>query len=123
MRATLAAAGVLGALAALSACSPASLVSGDGHRDGGLPDHALPADGAELACGDADCSRSELCVLPPCSCIVFGDGGVVCPPPYCATPLPEQPISCQALDLDGGITGTFTSAVDAGSRRCYQVCI
>ena len=123
LRAMLAVVGVLGTLAAMPACSPSSLVSGGDHRDGGLRDGALPTDGRQLACGDAACGPSELCVLPPCSCIVFGDAAPACPGPYCAAPTPATPISCTPVDVDGGITGTFTSTVDAGSRRCYQFCI
>jgi hypothetical protein len=123
VRAMLGLVGVLGTLAAMPACSSASLVSAIDHRDGGLPDAALPTDGRQLACGDAACGPSELCVLPPCSCIVFGDAAPACPDPYCAAPTPATPISCTPLDVDGGIKGTFTSTVDAGSRRCYQICI
>ena len=111
------------ALAAMAACSSTSLVSGGEHRDGGITDGAARWDSGQLSCGDAACGPSQLCVLPPCSCIVVGDGPVSCPAPYCAAPTAATPISCTPLDVDGGITGTFTSTVDAGSRRCYQLCI
>ena len=111
------------ALAVMAACSATNLGSGGEPRDGGLTDVAPPVDSGQLACGDAACGSSDLCVKPPCSCIVVGDGGSSCPPPHCAAPTPAAPISCSGADVDGGITGTFTSTVDAGSRRCYQICI
>jgi hypothetical protein len=107
----------------VAACSPSSLVSSDGHRDGGLTDRAPATDSGPLACGDAGCAPSELCVFPPCSCIVIGDSGVTCPAPYCAAPTPAQPISCTSVDGIVGPSGTFTSIVDAGSRLCRQICI
>lgn len=115
--------GVLGILAMVAACSSTNLVSGDGHLDGGSTDRAHVTDAGRLACGDAGCAPSELCVFPPCSCIVFGDAAVTCPAPSCAAPTPADPISCTTVDGIVGPSETFTSIVDAGSRLCRQDCI
>ncbi len=120
---TAAVARVLGIVVMVAACSSTALVSGDGHHDGGLADRAQATDSGPLACGDAGCTPSELCVFPPCSCIVAGDAGVTCPPPYCAVPTPADPINCTSVDGIVGPSETFTSTADAGSRVCRQFCI
>jgi hypothetical protein len=123
MRVTGALVRVLGVLALVAACSSTSLVSGDGHHDGGLTDRAQVTDSGRLTCGDAGCAPSELCVFPPCPCIVLGDGAVTCPAPYCAAPTPADPIGCTSVDGIVGPSENFTSIVDAGSRLCRQICI
>ena len=119
----LAVVGVLGTLAAMPACSPSSLVSGGDHRDGGLRDGALPTDGRQLACGDAACGPSELCVLPPCSCIVFADAAPVCPGPLLRRPDAGNSHQLHPSGIDGGLAGTFTSTADASTRLCCQFCL
>jgi hypothetical protein len=123
VRATLVVIGILVTFAAMPACSSSDVVSSGGQRDGGLTDRPAATDAGQLACGDAACGRLDICVVPPCGCIVVGDGGSVCAPPYCAAPTPANPITCNSgPEFDGGIGGTFISTADAGSRRCYQLC-
>jgi hypothetical protein len=109
--------GGLGSSAVVAGCS--SSLATDGGNDGSI-DHPLAKDSGTFTCGDAACNSSEVCLVPPCSCITLGDAGPVCPAPYCVAPTPDDPVDC--TPLDGGLSGTVTSA-DGGSRVCYHVCI
>jgi hypothetical protein len=90
--------------------------------DAGIRDAApLERDGGTFTCGDAACNSSEVCLFPPCSCIVLGDAGSVCPPPHCVAPTPANPLPCTRLN-DGGLSGLITSP-DGDSRICYELCV
>ena len=85
----------------------------------GSTDHASATDSGRIACGEAVCDPSEICLIPPCVCT--GIGAEPNCAPYCVSPTPANPIDCQALD--GGLSGTVTSAVGGSSRFCFHVCI
>jgi hypothetical protein len=110
--------GTLGILAVGVGC--ASSNAKDGGTDAST-DQALAKGGGTFTCGDAACTSSEVCLVPPCSCITVGDAGGSCPARYCVAPTPENPVSCTPLD-GGGLSGTVTSA-DGGSRTCYHICL
>jgi len=110
--------GSLGILAVVAGCS-SSLATGGGND--GSTDHPRVKDSGTFTCGDAACNSSEVCVFPPCSCILKPDANPVCPPPYCAAPTPENPLPC--WPEDGGLSGQITSSPDGGSRICYELCV
>ena len=110
--------GLLGVLAVGVGCASSNAKSGG---TDGSTDHTVVNDRGTFTCGDAACSSSEVCLYPPCGCIVKGDAGSVCPPPHCATPTPDNPLPCTPLD-GGGLSGLVTSP-DGGSRICYELCV
>ena len=109
--------GTLGIFAVGLGCGGSNAISGG---NDGSTNHPLVKDSGTFTCGDAACNSSEVCLFPPCSCIVKGDAGSVCPPPHCAVPTPENPLPC--FPIDGGLSGLVTSP-DGGSRICYELCV
>jgi hypothetical protein len=123
---------------AVDAATDRGTSSGDG------PDAApgdAPPDGPRVPCGNTTCAASEICLYPPCGCIVSTDpktdSGACpdgdtfsdalgtcfvppqCPPPSCLSPAPGT----GSFDCSGGDGGVGRSPVNAPiPDRCSHVC-
>jgi hypothetical protein len=123
--------------------SPSDVLSGSDVDSSSYADGSL--DAGTFACGDGTCHRGEVCVHPPCGCVlpvipitdsgmcpdgaVFADGldrcvpvHITCQPAYCWSPSPsESTLDCTGQE--GSLSGVIR-AVPAGSDpTCYALCI
>jgi hypothetical protein len=124
--------------------------NGGGGRDGGggggqagaPAGHGGQSDGGELACGDASCQSSEICLYPPYGCIAIGplDAGV-CPAGWdysdatadCVQPPPapscvrltpgEGSFDCSGVDAAAGCDVANAPIPSDCSRICRSICI
>jgi hypothetical protein len=115
---------------------------GLGGRAGGPAGQGGQTDGGELACGDARCQSSQICLYPPYGCIiaVSPDAGV-CPAgseysdaaagcldvplaPSCVSLTPGQgSFDCSGADA-GATCGTVNAPIPRGcSHVCRSICI
>lgn len=106
----------MGLLSIVAGCGGSRLTGSDNDAS---TDHAIVTDSGSVACGEAFCNPSEVCVVPPCDCITLAEPS--CPAPNCVTPTPENPVDC--APLDGGVSGPVTSVDGGSSRLYYHVCI
>jgi hypothetical protein len=111
--------------------------------DGDTPlDASAPPDAATFACGEVLCLETQVCVHPPCGCVVavypptdsgscpdgtsFADAydgctpmETHCPAPYCWSP---NGYTLQCSGQDGSISGQLESLPDGSDLVCYAQC-
>jgi hypothetical protein len=109
------------------------------------PGDANTADGQSeagtFACGDADCSPSQICLYPPYGCIqlaltdaglcpegtAYSDASGGCipptPTPSCVSPTPGDLFDCSAQDAGTDCDNAVVPIPASCSRVCRAICV
>jgi hypothetical protein len=108
----------------------------DGRADGSTADAG--ADASTFPCGETACRQDQICLHPPCGCIVLketdsgacpagstpaGDGGFcmpACPAPSCWSSNGET-LGCDGRN--GTLSGVFDTSPQGTDLVCYEDCL